>query len=43
MSAVFNPLTKERGDHMLIAALCLLATFLAIVASIYKGMTLSLL
>jgi rhomboid protease GluP len=43
MSALFNPLTKERGDHLLIAALCLLATFLAIAASVYKGMSLSLL
>jgi rhomboid protease GluP len=37
-SAFFNPLTKERGDHMLVAALCLLATFLAIVASVVKGL-----
>jgi rhomboid protease GluP len=43
MSAVFNPLTKERGDHLLIAAICLLATFLAIAASVYRGMSLSLL
>jgi len=43
MSAVFNPLSKERGDHLLIAALCLVATFLAIVASVYKGMSLSIL
>jgi rhomboid protease GluP len=43
MSAVFNPLTKERGDHLLIAIVCLVATFLAIVASVYKGMSLSLL
>jgi rhomboid protease GluP len=34
-SAFFNPLTRERGDHMLIAALCLLATLLAIVFSLY--------
>src|SRR5436853_526027 len=34
MSALFNPLTKERGDHLLIAALCLVATFLAIAASV---------
>lgn len=33
MSAVFNPLTKERGDHLLIAILCLLATFAAVAAS----------
>ncbi len=30
-SVFFNPLTRERGDHMLIAAACLVATFLAIV------------
>jgi membrane associated rhomboid family serine protease len=40
MSALFNPLTKERGDHLLIAALCLVASLLAIVASVYKGLTL---
>jgi rhomboid protease GluP len=39
-SALFNPLTKERGDHLLIAALCLLATFVAIAASVYKGLSL---
>lgn len=43
LSALFNPLTKERGDHLLIAAGCLLATLLAIAASLYKGMSLSLL
>src|SRR5262249_6540558 len=42
MSAVFNPLTRERGDHLLIAALCLVATVLAIAASVYKGMSLPL-
>jgi rhomboid protease GluP len=43
LSALFNPLTKERGDHMIIAAVCLVATFLAIAASVYTGMSLSLL
>jgi rhomboid protease GluP len=43
MSALFNPLTKERGDHMLIAAVCLVATLLAIAASVFTGMSLSLL
>jgi rhomboid protease GluP len=33
-SAFFNPLTRERGDHMLIAVLCLLATFLSVAASV---------
>ena len=40
VSAFFNPLTKERGDHVLIAVVCLLATFVAIVASLYKGLSL---
>lgn len=39
-SVFFNPLTRERGDHMLVAALCLLATFLAIVASVFRGYSL---
>ena len=30
-----NPLTRERGDHMIIAVLCLVATALAVVASLY--------
>jgi rhomboid protease GluP len=33
-SAYLNPMTRERGDHMIIAIICLAATFLAIVASI---------
>ncbi|HYM26038.1 MAG TPA: rhomboid family intramembrane serine protease, partial [Vicinamibacterales bacterium] len=33
MSAFFNPLTRERGDHTLMAVACLLATLLAIVFS----------
>ena len=37
MSAFFNPLTRERGDHMLIAIICLVATFLAILASVLTG------
>ena len=36
-SAFFNPLTREKGDHLLIAGICLLATFAAIAMSIYKG------
>lgn len=35
-SVFFNPLTRERGDHMIVAFLCLAATFLAIVFSIYR-------
>jgi rhomboid protease GluP len=37
LSAVFNPLTRERGDHMLVAVLCLVATFLAIAASVWTA------
>jgi rhomboid protease GluP len=36
-SAFFNPLTRERGDHLLIAVLCLLLTFAAIAMSIVQG------
>ena len=36
-SAFFNPLTREKGDHLLIAGICLLATFAAIAMSIYEG------
>ena len=36
-SAFFNPLTRERGDHILVAVLCLVATLLAIVASVLLG------
>ena len=37
VSAVLNPMTRERGDHMIIALLCLLATLLSIVWSIVTG------
>jgi rhomboid protease GluP len=40
MSALFNPLTRERGDHMVAAAACLAATFLAIGASVLNGLSL---
>jgi rhomboid protease GluP len=36
-SAVFNPLTRERGDHMVLAVACLAATFLAVAASVVRG------
>jgi rhomboid protease GluP len=39
-SAFFNPLTRERGDHLLAAAICLLATFAAIIVSVFKGLQL---
>jgi rhomboid protease GluP len=37
-SAFFNPLTRERGDHILAAVLCLGATLLAIVVSVLLGL-----
>ncbi len=40
MSAFFNPLTRERGDHMLVAVICVAATFLAIVVSVLTGVRL---
>jgi len=40
MSAFLNPMTRERGDHMLIAVGCLAASFLSIVASIVTGLRL---
>jgi rhomboid protease GluP len=42
VSAFFNPLTTERGDHAVIAVLCMGATILAIVASIFVGLPLYL-
>ena len=38
-SAFFNPLTRERGDHLLVAAVLLLLTFAAIAMSIFEGWT----
>jgi rhomboid protease GluP len=40
-SAYFNPQTRERGDHMLIAAICLVLSFAAIVASVVRGLPLN--
>lgn len=37
-SVMFNPLTRERGDHMLAAAVCLIATVLSIVLSVIHGL-----
>jgi rhomboid protease GluP len=37
-SAFFNPLTRERGDHMVIAALCVAATLIALVVSVISGL-----
>jgi rhomboid protease GluP len=36
-SAFFNPLTRERGDHMIVAMICLLLTFAAIAWSVIHG------
>jgi len=37
-SAFFNPLTRERGDHAVVAVICVAATFLAIVVSVLTGL-----
>ena len=37
-SAFLNPMTRERGDHMIVAMVCLAATLLSIVASIVTGL-----
>jgi rhomboid protease GluP len=37
-SFVLNPLTRERGDHMLVAVVGLVLSFLSIVASLFKGL-----
>jgi rhomboid protease GluP len=39
-SAFLNPMTRERGDHMIVAMLCLAATALSIVVSIVTGLRL---
>ena len=39
-SAFFNPMSRERGDHMLLAVGCLLATLLAIIFSVLRGFSL---
>ena len=40
MSAFLNPMKRERGDHTIIALLCLVATFIAIVWSVISGLPL---
>jgi rhomboid protease GluP len=40
-SAFFNPLTRERGDHLLAAIACLLASFLAVAFSVIRGLGLA--
>jgi rhomboid protease GluP len=37
-SAWLNPMTRERGDHVLIAIACLAASLLSIVVSIVHGL-----
>lgn len=39
-SSFFNPLTRERGDHMLIAVICLVLTFVSILVSFFSTLTL---
>jgi hypothetical protein len=39
-SAFLNPMTRERGDHMIIAMVCLGATALSILVSILTGLSL---
>jgi rhomboid protease GluP len=39
-SAFLNPMTRERGDHMIIAVACLVATLLSIIASIVTALPL---
>ena len=39
-SAFLNPMTRERGDHMIIAAACLVATALSIAVSVFTGLSL---
>jgi rhomboid protease GluP len=38
-SAFLNPLTRERGDHMIIAMVCMAATVLSIAASVLTGLS----
>ncbi|HZT78555.1 MAG TPA: rhomboid family intramembrane serine protease [Vicinamibacterales bacterium] len=37
-SAFFNPMTRERGDHLIAAVICLAATFFAILFSVLRGL-----
>jgi rhomboid protease GluP len=39
-SAFLNPMTRERGDHMIIAAVCLVLTVVSILVSILTGLSL---
>jgi len=42
VSAMLKPMTRERGDHMIVALLCLAATFIAILVSVVSGLGLFL-
>jgi rhomboid protease GluP len=39
-SAFLNPLTRERGDHAIVAIACLVASALSVIASIVTGLSL---
>jgi rhomboid protease GluP len=39
-SAFLNPLTRERGDHVIIAVACLVASALSVIASVITGLSL---
>jgi rhomboid protease GluP len=39
-SSLLKPMTRERGDHLIIAAVCVVATVVAIVVSVVDGMPL---
>ena len=41
-SAFLKPSTRERGDHMIGAAVCVVATVLALVYSVFKNLPLFL-
>ncbi len=38
-SAFLNPLTRERGDHVIIAIACLVASALSVIVSIVTGLS----
>jgi rhomboid protease GluP len=38
-SAFLNPMTRERGDHLIVAIVCLAATLLAVVVSVLSGLS----
>ncbi len=41
MSAFFNPLAREKGDHLIAAIVCLVATLLAVAYSVLNGLVLA--